>query len=198
MEISVSGVPWREEVSRGSGEADAWGVGSGGGRSSSKSVAMDTREALLFLARASLTLRRLGGDFLVGDSGSSVTSSGGGLKTCDGSIDDSTVVRRAAVRLRVVASPSVFRLGDPLLVLGAGVNSSSSSSSSSRLLTTLCPPSDPSSSSSSTTTFLRVAARREGRTGESAMSVRGVLWCCAVSTETASALLFTVLEWSKQ
>lgn len=170
MEISVSGVPCREKLSRGSGEAVACGVGSGGGSSSPKSVAMDTRDAILLRARVVLTLRRLGGDFLVGDSGcsvASVASSGGGVKCCDGSMEDATVLSRFVVPLRVVASPSVFRLGDPLLVFGAGVNSSSSSSSSC-LLATLCPASDP-SSSSSTTTFLRDAARRDGLAEDSAM-----------------------------
>lgn len=72
--MSVSGVPCLED---GSGEAVAFGVGSGGW-SSGASDAIDTRETLLFrAARASLALRLLGGDFLVGDVGSSATLSGG-------------------------------------------------------------------------------------------------------------------------
>lgn len=72
--MSVSGVPCREF---GSGEAEACGVGRGGGRSGA-SVAIDTIDTRLFLAaRASLTVRRFAGTFFVGDIGSSATLSGG-------------------------------------------------------------------------------------------------------------------------
>ena len=159
--MSVSGVPCRDV---GSGEADGCGVGSGGWISGT-SGAMEMREALLLRAvRAAAALRRFGGDFFVGESGSSTTLSGG-LKICEGSTDSPVRVRRpAAARLRgVVASPAVFRRGDLVVLAAAGVNSSSSSSSCLRL-TTVFSTSDP--LSSSTTTFRRLAALLEGRSGE--------------------------------
>lgn len=183
--ISVNGVPCREA---GSGDVDGCGVGRGG-CSSGASGAIDTREILLFRAvRASLTLRRLGGDFFVGEVGSSATLSGG-LKIWEGSIceasTDSPVLARllTAVRLRgVVASPAVFRLGDRTVLVGAGVKSSSSSSSCRRLTTEF---SISELSSSSTITFRLAAARREGRSGDAAdiatvfaaLSSRGTTQC---------------------
>lgn len=75
--MSVSGVPCREVGDLGSGDTVAWGVGNSGA-----SGAIEIRDALLLrAARASLTLRRFGGDFFVGDGGSSATLSGGGLNT---------------------------------------------------------------------------------------------------------------------
>lgn len=196
--MSASGVPDRDTAScLGSGDNVGCGVGSAGG-SSGTSGAIDTRDALLCRAR---TLLLFGGDFLVGEGGSmvSATPSGGGLKTCDGSIDASvaspTCVFRllATVRLRLVVSPIVFLRGDARELFGAGVKASSSSSSCCRL-TTLFSTSEP--SSSSTTTFRRLAARRDGLTGESAISVhqsvvlcgwRSVVngcnaWCSTVNT----------------
>lgn len=115
-----------------------------------------------------MTLRRLGGDFFVGDSGSSTTLSGG-LKICEGSIIDGStespvrVRRAAAVRRRGVVAVVhiVFRLGDDRT--GAGVNSSSSPCC---WLATLFSTSE--LPSSSTTTLRRAAARLEGRSGDAA------------------------------
>lgn len=162
--MSVSGVPCRD---MGSGEADGCGVGNGGW-SSGASAAIEMRETLLFrAARASLALRRLGGDFLVGDSGSSITLSGG-LKICEGSTDSLTLVRLAAavLLLGVVASPTVFLRGERVAFAGAGVKSSSSSPSSCLRLIAVFSISEP--SSSSTMTFRRPAARRDGRSGDNA------------------------------
>lgn len=112
----------------------------------------------------------------MGDEGISVSSPttlSGGLKICDGSMEDASmlsraIVRRAAVVLLFgVASPTVFRRGEALEDFGAGVKSSSSSSCCVGMTT--FSTSDP--SSSSTTTFLRDAARRDGLTDESAMLV---------------------------
>ena len=166
--ISFKGVACRDAAS---GDAVACGVG--GSCDSSTSGAIDTLGArLLRAARASFTLRRLGGDFLVGDNGSSTTLSGG-LKICDGSIcetsicDASTVRLAPAARLRgvvAVAVPVVLRLGDARVVrAGAGVNSSSSAACA--WLITVFSTSELLSSS---TTTLRRAARRTGRSGEAA------------------------------
>lgn len=161
--MSVSGVPCRDI---GSGDSDGCGVGSAGG-SSGASVAIEMFETLLFLAvLAAAALRRLGGDFLVGDNGSSTTLSGG-LKICEGSTDSLALFcRRAAVRLLgVVASPAVFLLGDRVLFAGAGVKSSSSSSSPVWLTTLFSMSELP---SSWMTGRRRAAARREGRSGDAA------------------------------
>ena len=161
--ISVRGVPCRDA---GSGDAEGSGVGKDA-CSSGASDAIDMRGALLFrAARASLALRRFGGDLFVGEIGSSTTLSGG-LKICVGSTDSLCRVLLAAVvrLLGVVASPpTVLRRGD-VVFDAAGVNSSSSSSPSLRLLMVFS-TSDP--SSSSTTTFLRPAARRDGLSGDAA------------------------------
>jgi hypothetical protein len=161
--MSVSGVPCRDCAS---GDMDGRGVGRGGAKSGA-SDAIDIRDVTLLFraARAAVALLRFGGDFFVGDSGSSATLSGG-LKIWLGSTDSlARVVLRATVRrFGVVASPpAVFRLGDRVVRAGAGVKSSSSSSSCCRL-TTLFSMSE--LLSSSTTTFLRVAARREGLSGD--------------------------------
>ena len=166
--MSVKGVPCRDA---GSGEAVGCGVGSGGS-SSGGSGAIETCETLLLRAAlASFTVRRFGAAFFVGDIGSSATLSGG-LKICDGSICDGSITESpvlarlpAAARLRGVgAALAVFRRGDArVLLAGAGVNSSSFSSSCVRLATLF---SMSELLSSSTTIFRRVAARREGRSGD--------------------------------
>lgn len=144
----------------GSGEAEGSGVGNVAS-STDASDAIETRETRLFrAARASFTLRLLGGDFLVGESGSSATLSGG-LKIFGGSIDSVARVRL----LGVVAGGAavVLRLGDALVdFMGAGVNSSSVSSCV--RLTIVFSTSEP--SSSSTTNLRRAAAAlREGLSG---------------------------------
>jgi len=211
--MSVSGV-----LCRGVGSGDAEGCGVGrGGCSSGGSGTIETRDArLLRAARASLTLRRLGGAVLVGESGSAITLSGG-LNICDGSISDnftseaSTVspvlVRLPAVVLRrgVVTSPFVFRRGDDrVLRAGAGANSSPSSSSSRLRLAMLFSTPELSSSSSSTTTFLRAAARRDGRSGGAAdmatVFSADLLFGCdeAVVANTRSCAVASVYSARKQ
>lgn len=170
--MSVNGVPCRDA---GSGEAEGSGV-SNECCSSGGSGAIETRPALLFRdARTVAILRLLGGDFLVGDSGSSATLSGG-LKICDGSITDGStdspvfVRLLPAARLRgvVAVAPVVFRLGDErVLRAGAGVDSASSSSSCWRLAMLF---SMSELLSSSTITLRRAAARRDGRSGEAYMA----------------------------
>lgn len=159
--MSVNGVPCRD---MGSGDSDGCGVGSGGW-SSGASAAIEMRETRLLRAvLAAAALRRLGGDFFVGDNGSSTTLSGG-LKICEGSADSiARVCRRAAVLLfGVVASPTVLRLGDRTFFAGAGVNSSSSSSS---LVWSIMLFSTSELPSSCTTGRRRAAARRVGRSGD--------------------------------
>ena len=161
--MSVRGVPCLEP---GSGDSDGCGVSSEC-CSSGASDAIDTRDTLLFLAaRASLTVLRFGAAFFVGEIGSSTTLSGG-LKICDGSTDSDARVLLALLRLGVPVSVLVvLRRGEArVLLAGAGVNSSSSSSSC-LLLATVFSMSE--LSSLSTTTFLRVAARRDGLSGEAA------------------------------
>lgn len=110
----------------GLGDIDACGVGSDGG-SSARLGASEAR--LLRTALAALTVRRFGGDFFDGDTGSSITLSGG-LKICDGSTDSPVLVWRVRVDVRGVAVASVIlrRDGDFVTRVGAGVSSSSSSS----------------------------------------------------------------------
>jgi hypothetical protein len=114
--------------------------------------------------------------------GSSTTLSGG-EKTCDGSMDISLastfrVWRREATVLRRGADSNVsvvFLRGDAFVFFGAGVNSSSSSPFRVRLLIIEFSTSEP--ESSSMTVFRRLAARREGRTGDVSAMVRNK---CAV------------------
>lgn len=174
--ISFKGVPWRDAAS---GDSEGLGVGRGGG-SSGVSGAIDTPETrLLRAALASFTDRRFGGAFLLGDTGSAATLSGG-LKTCEGSTDSlSLVVRRLVLVLEVAATLAVvLRRGEARLLFGAGVYSSSSSSSScSRLMPLFSMSEEPSSSSK--TTFLLEAARRERRSGDAAdIATMKARLCC--------------------
>jgi hypothetical protein len=115
-----------------SGDFEGCGVGMGGSISVFSSGVMETRD--FRLARTFFTLRRLGGDaFLEGEGDSTGALLSSGLKTWDGSTDDTTDsltrVRRPFV-VRGVAGVSVvvFRLELRLVRAGAGVNSSSLSS----------------------------------------------------------------------
>ncbi len=161
--MSVSGVPCRDS---GSGDTDGCGVGSVRDRSGA-SAAIEIRDDLLFRAvLAAAALLRLGGDLFVGDIGSSTTLSGG-LKICEGSTDSLACVclRVAVRRFGVVAGSAVRRRGDRIDFAGAGVKSSSSSPSCCRVAMLFSMSELPSSSA---TTFRRVAARREGRSGDAA------------------------------
>ena len=116
--ISASGVPWSCD---GSGVADGFGVGNGGGRSG-------VTEARVLLGAGTLLLFR-GEGFFVGETGSGGMLSDGS-KICDGSVVSPVFVLLLLAALwGVGGAPVVFRLVCRRGVrAGAGVKSSSLSS----------------------------------------------------------------------